>query len=55
MHNIINIVINNKKMILEVLLLPLIVYASSVVMLATFNIGTYLGTFLRYIYYYVVC
>ena len=55
MHNIINIVINNRKVILGVLLLPLIVYSSSAIMLATFNAGTYLGTFLRYIYYYVVC
>ena len=49
-------ILNDKvKIILEVLLVPVIIYFSGVFALATFNAGTFLGTFLRYIYYYVVC
>ena len=47
--------IKHKKTIIELLLLPVIAYVSNELILAIFNAGTYLGTFLRYVYYYVVC
>lgn len=42
------------KNILFILLSPIIVSISSILMLAIFNIGTYGGTFLRYLYHLVV-
>ena len=55
MRNIIVKISNYKKTILELLFLPLMVYISTVLIQVLFNMGTYLGIFLRYIYYYVVC
>lgn len=55
MRNIVNTVLDKKKVILEVLLLPIAIYIANTLALAIFNAGTILGTFLRYIHYYVVC
>lgn len=55
MQNIIVKISDNKKTILEILFLPLIAYVCTILIQVLFNMGTYLGIFLRYIYYYVVC
>lgn len=55
MRSTLEMIMVRRKLVIEILLLPIIVYTSGVLMLSTFNLGTYLGTFLRYIYYYVVC
>ncbi len=50
--------IKNNKIIQNVLLLvfsPIIMISFNVVVVTIFNIGTYLGTFLRALYHLVVC
>ncbi len=44
-----------KIMILAIMISPIAMYMFNVLVKVLFNTGTYLGTFLRYIYYYVVC
>lgn len=55
MQSIIRKINENKIMILAIMLSPIAMYFFNVVVKALFNTGTYLGTFLRYVYYYVVC
>ena len=38
---------NNKKLVLAIIFSPLIMYVFGTIVNATFNMGTYLGTYLR--------
>ena len=55
MQNIINKISNKRKLIIGIILLPVMLYVLNILMITIFNIGTYMGTFLRYLYLYVVC
>jgi hypothetical protein len=55
MRNFLNVVNNNKKIIICIILAPIIVFILSVVLTAIFNFGTYFGTFIRNLYSLVVC
>lgn len=50
-----NIIKENKRLILLVILSPIIVYFSTVVFKSIFDIGISVGTFLRHLYHYIVC
>ena len=57
-----NIVINfgnnknkYKKILLIVILLPIIMILFNSIIATIFNLGTFIGTFLRYIYNFIVC
>lgn len=43
-----------KSYVILIFLSPLIVTIGNILMVTTFNIGTYTGTFLRYLYHIVV-
>lgn len=58
MQNIINkFVSKNKyfKVVLAIIFLPIIMILFNSVVATTFNLGTFVGTFLRYIFNFVVC
>lgn len=47
-------VLDNKKTILKILISPIILYVLNILAICIFNLGTYLGTFLRNLYTIVV-
>ena len=55
MHNTIKRIEENKKTILGIALSPIILYTFNILAICIFNLGTYLGTFLRNLYTIVVC
>ena len=55
MRNIISFISNNKKIVIGIILAPIAVYLISMLLTTIFRIGTYLGTFLRYLYFRIVC
>ncbi len=55
MHSIENKITKNKKIILEIILAPITVYIANIIIITLFRLGNYLGTFLRNLYYIVVC
>lgn len=48
-------VLENKLVILGIILSPLAMYLFNIFVSFTFNLGTYFGTFARYLYSLVVC
>jgi hypothetical protein len=54
-HSIENKITKNKKIILEIILAPITVYIANIIIITLFRLGNYLGTFLRNLYYIVVC
>jgi hypothetical protein len=50
MSSIINFVQKNKIIVLGIIFSPLIMYLSSILIKVVFNMGTYLGTFVRNIF-----
>jgi len=47
-------IIDKRKTIIGIILLPIILYVLNILAICVFNLGTYLGTFLRNLYYIVV-
>lgn len=48
-------VLENKKIILGIILSPFAMYVFNILVAFIFNIGTYFGTYLRYVYSSFVC
>lgn len=48
-------IIENKKIILGIILSPFAMYIFNTFVMFLFNIGTYFGTYLRYVYSNIVC
>ena len=48
-------IVDNKKTIFYIVMSPIILYTLNVLAICIFNVGTYLGTFLRNLYTIVVC
>ncbi len=55
MRSFIKSISNNKKIIIGIILAPITVYFLNILCVSIFNVGTYLGTFLRNLYSIVVC
>lgn len=55
MRNIIKSISDNKKIIIGIVLAPITVYTLNILIVAIFNMGVYVGTFLRNLYSIVVC
>ncbi len=55
MRSAVKMIADNKKTIIGIILSPLILYILNVLAICIFNLGTYLGTFLRNLYTIVVC
>ena len=48
-------VLENKKIILGIILSPFAMYIFNIFVVFLFNVGTYFGTYLRYVYTNFVC
>lgn len=55
MHNILKSINENKKIIIGIMLAPIAMYLFNILVVSIFNMGTYLGTFIRHLYSTVVC
>lgn len=55
MRSIINLIKENKKVIIGVSISPFVMYSFSVLAVSLFKLGTTLGTFIRHLYFIVVC
>ena len=53
MRNILKSINNNKKIIIGVILAPIVMYIKNIYIISIFNIGTYVGTFIRNLFNYV--
>lgn len=53
MRNILKSINNNKKIIIGVILAPIVMYILNIYIISIFNIGTYVGTFIRNLFNYV--
>jgi len=48
-------ILKNKKIIMQIISAPIAIYIANILIITLFRLGNYLGTFLRNLYYIVVC
>ena len=53
MRNILKTMNDNRRIIIGVILAPIIMYIFNIYIISIFNIGTYVGTFIRNLFNYV--
>ena len=54
MRSKIRYIVDKRKTIIGIILSPIILYVLNILATCVFNLGTYLGTFLRNLYFIVV-